>query len=475
MDFLALWPGVIIAVAAILVLLEIAIKRDHFAAFSLTIVGLFAAFVSLSATAAVSPRQVTMLFIVDRYAIYFMGLIFIAAFVVAALAFNYLRLRNEHREDFYVVLLIAVLGSIVLVTSNHFIALFLGLETLTISLYVMIAYLRTYERSLEAGIKYLILAAASSAFLLLGMAFIYAELGTMQFEEIASAMATNPDIRGAFFLVGTGLIIVGFGFKLALVPFHMWTPDVYEGAPAPVTAFVATVSKSAMFALLLRFFLDAGQYRHGPIMLVISVISIASMFAGNLLALLQKNVKRILAYSSIAHLGYLLVALLAGGQLAFEAVLYYFVVYFIAILGSFGLISLISGGDGEKAALRDYRGLFWTRPWLAGVLSAMLFSLAGIPLTAGFVGKFYLLLAGIHSALWALVIILVVNSAIGLYYYLRIIVVMFSQPVEGTLEEPQISFGGSLLLAALTVSLIYLGVYPTPLLKFIHSMISGMV
>ena len=203
--------------------------------------------------------------------------------------------------------------------SSHFVTFFLGLEILSVSLYGMIAYLRTREQPLEAGVKYLILAAAASAFLLFGMALIYADLGTMVFSRIAQVSQFSSD--RLLTLAGTTLILTGIGFKLAVVPFHLWTPDVYQGAPAPVTAFIATASKTAMFALLLRYFYGAGF--GGELMLVLTIIAIASMFAGNLLALRQTHVKRILAYSSIAHFGYLLVAFLAGGQLAIEAVSFY--------------------------------------------------------------------------------------------------------------------------------------------------------
>lgn len=475
-DFVVLLPGIIISIASLVVLFQVSFQRNHFLAFLWTAIGLVLALVSLLTSAPFLPRMVTPLLIIDRYALFFMALIFMASFIVAVLAYSYFKLRQENREEFYIVLLIAVLGSVVLVASNHFASLFLGLETLTVSLYVMIAYLRMIDQPLEAGVKYLILAAASSAFLLFGMALIYAEAGTMEFGKIAGAIEGNPNIRRVFILTGTALLLVGAGFKLAVVPFHMWTPDVYEGAPAPVTAFVATVSKGAMLALLLRYFTAVGGHSYGSVMLALSLIAIASMFIGNFLALRQTNVKRILAYSSIAHLGYLLVALIASGESAVEAVSYYMVAYFITTLGAFGVVTLVSDGEGERMALNDYRGLFWTRPWLAVTFTAMLLSLAGIPLTAGFVGKFYLLIAAVGSSLWSLVIILVINSAIGLYYYLRVVVAMFTYQAEEKkpLVTP-ISLEGRLVLAVLTVALFYFGLYPAPLVKIIKNMASSFV
>jgi NADH-quinone oxidoreductase subunit N len=357
------------------------------------------------------------------------------------------------------------------------------LEVLSVSLYGLIAYLRTDRRGVEAGIKYLILAAVSSAFLLFGMALIYASLGTMEFSKISSAF--NQAGAGNFLVLsGFSLMIVGIGFKLAVVPFHLWTPDVYEGAPAPVTAFVATVSKGGVFAILLRFFWESGSSRNSSLLLIFSIIAIASMFAGNLLALMQTNVKRILAYSSIAHLGYLLVAFLAGGSLAVESVTYYLVAYFITTIGAFGVVSALSGKEQDADAMENYRGLFWQRPWLAAIFTAMLLSLAGIPLTAGFVGKFYVLAAGVNKALWALVVILVINSAIGLYYYLRIVIAMYAQPeiIPTNLTEnrdsvpfsPRLTVGGSALLSLLTLLLIWFGVYPAGLMQIIETMAAAL-
>jgi NADH-quinone oxidoreductase subunit N len=256
------------------------------------------------------------------------------------------------------------------------------------------------------------------------------------------------------------------------VPFHLWTPDVYEGAPAPVTAYVATVSKGAVFALLLRFFYSTGAKNLGPILLVFSVIAIASMIAGNLLALRQSNVKRILAYSSIAHLGYILVAFLAGGARAAEAVTFYLVAYFITTLGAFGVITVLSTESRDADRLEDYRGLFWRRPILAGIMTLMLLSLAGIPLTVGFVGKFFLVTAGVSGSLWNLVFILVLSSVIGLFYYLRVLVALYAtsdhgKPVEAAALPAPSALGGC-TLAVLSLLLVWLGVYPAYILDVIQ-------
>jgi NADH-quinone oxidoreductase subunit N len=239
-----------------------------------------------------------------------------------------------------------------------------------------------------------------------------------------------------------------------LLPFHLWTPDVYEGAPAPVTAFVSTASKGAVFAVILRYFSMVGVLSR-PIFVIFTIIAIASMFTGNLLALFQSNVKRILAYSSISHLGYILVTLLASGAMAATAAAFYLSAYFITTLGAFGVVTVLSEKDRDADSMDDYRGLAWRRPWLAGVFTAMLLSLAGIPLTAGFVGKFYVAAAGVGSGLWLLVIILAVNSALGLYYYLRIIVALYMRGEKEMIATPRLSLGKR-CARGLTVILIWL-------------------
>ena len=469
----ALMPFIILAAATIAVMMLIAFNRSHALTVLFTMAGFAASFSALFYFYSVIPRTVTPLLILDGYAFFYIGLILAAGFIVSALSYGYLDGRREDPEEFYLLLLLATLGSMVLAAGGHFVSFFLGLEILSVSLYAMVAYLRTAEKGNEAGIKYLVLAAVSSAFLLFGMALVYAKFGTMEFLQIAGkAAGAGGD---PLLLAGFALIVVGIGFKLALVPFHMWTPDVYEGAPAPVTAYIATVSKGAVFALLLRYF--GGALIHGSrtLFLVFTLISIASMFAGNLLALLQQNVKRILAYSSIAHVGYLLVAFLAGGRLAVTAVSYYLAAYFVTTLGAFSIITVLSGKERDADDIEDYRGLAAARPLLAGALTAMLLSLAGIPLTAGFLGKFYIVAAGADSALWLLLAILAVNSAIGLFYYLRIVAVMFTPAAEGRGLYQPVSLSGGTVTALLAAALFFLGIYPSFLIRIIHNMISGII
>ncbi len=472
-DISALLPLAIVAATVVVLMLAIAVRRSHLLAVALTLAGLSLAWLSLLRAASVAPHAVTALLIVDRYALFYMGLILAAGAAVAIMAQGYLAKLGEEREELYALLLLATLGAQVLVASNHLASFFLGLELLSVSLYAMTAFLRTRPLAVEAGVKYLVLAASSTAFLLFGMALIYAECGTLSLEGIARAMAGTPNVKATLFLPGLALLIPGIGFKLGVVPFHLWTPDVYEGAPAPVTAFLATVSKGGVFALLLRYFLPLTSSETAGLTMVFGLIAILSMIGGNLLGLLQDNVKRILAYSSIAHLGYLLVAFLAGGSRAAEAVSFYLVAYFVTTLGAFGVITLCSDEKRDADRLDDYRGLFWRRPALALIFTAMLLSLAGIPLTAGFVGKFYVLLAGMATGLWALALVLILSSVIGLFYYLRIVVALFAQPerlsAEGAPLTARVSVLGRTLLAVLTALLLWWGLYPAQIVDLIRT------
>jgi NADH-quinone oxidoreductase subunit N len=468
-DLLALSPLLLIAASAVVVMLGIAYRRNSALAAGLTLAGLTAAFISIWAAAPVVPRQVTPLLMVDGYALFYIGLIVASAGVVAVLSWQYFEKHEGQREELYLLLLLATLGCAALVSSSHFASFLLGLEVLSISLYGMVAYLTDRKRALEAGIKYLILASASAAFLLFGMALIYADTGTMEFSQLRDV---SPSGSGFTLLAGVALTVTGIGFKLGVAPFHLWTPDVYQGATPPVAAFVATTSKSAMVALLLRYFYVSGALGNHAVFLVFAIIAILSMCAGNLLALRQKNVKRILAYSSIAHFGYTLVAFLAGSAMAVEAVAFYLVAYTVTILAAFGVVTVLSGSGQDLEDVDDYRGLFWRRPAIAGVFTAALLSLAGIPATIGFLGKFYVLAAGANAAAWPLILILVVTSVIGLFYYLRIVVALYADSTEQAASSPVLSRSGGLVLAVLAILMIWFGVYPSPLLDWIRTSVA---
>jgi NADH-quinone oxidoreductase subunit N len=288
------------------------------------------------------------------------------------------------------------------------------------------------------------------------------ETGTMEFAAIAQKMAASSS--SLLFIMGIGIMVVAIGFKLALVPFHLWAADVYQGAPSPVTAFIATVSKIGVFAVLLRFAIAINLRQYPVAITIFSVIAIASMIIGNILAIQQQNIKRLLAYSSIAHLGYLLVAFLPGNAAGIEASVFYLLSYSITLLSAFGVISLLSTRWRDAEDLATYRGLFWQNPIMASVLTLALLSLAGIPLTMGFLGKFFILTTGVQQHLWLPVIVLVLTSVIGLYYYLRAISTLFaSSPAVEAKEKtlhPFFYISTYAVLVVLMVALFWLGIFP---------------
>ena len=313
-DLLSLLPLLIIAIAPVVIMIVISILRNYKVVCGFSILSFLFAFAAIFIILPFIPHSIEPLFIIDFYSLFLLGIIIFSALLIAMLSYDYIKPLEGVREEYYIILFTSTLGALLLAVANHFISLFLGIETLSISLYILIAFQRSKDSSIEAGIKYLILASVSSAFLLFGMALIYTAFGTMQFSGIASALSRNGQLSLPV-ISGFALMMVGIGFKLALVPFHMWTPDVYQGAPAPVSAFIATVSKGAVMAVLIRFFFSLRGFENRYVFTVISGIAILSMFVGNLLAIRQQNIKRLLAYSSIANMGYLIIILLTGEEI----------------------------------------------------------------------------------------------------------------------------------------------------------------
>jgi NADH-quinone oxidoreductase subunit N len=468
-DFLCLTPLLIIAIAPVVIMIVVSVLRNYVVVYGFSIFSLLMAFASIFFIVPSIPHSIDPLFIIDIYSLFFIGIIILSALFVTLLSFDYIKQLQGVREEYYIILFTSTLGASLLAVANHFILLFLGIETLSISLYILIAFQRSKDTSIEAGIKYLILASVSSAFLLFGMALIYTALGTMQFNGIVSALGKDNQMS-PIVISGFGMMMVGIGFKLALAPFHMWTPDVYQGAPSPVTAYIATVSKGAVMAVLIRFFFNIRGFDNRYIFTVISAIAILSMFIGNLLAIRQQNIKRLLAYSSIANMGYIIIILLTGSKKGIQASIFYLVSYFITTIGAFGVISLLSTCQYEAEKIEDYKGLFWKRPWIAIVFTLSMLSLAGIPVTAGFIAKFYVIFEGMKAGLMVLVFSMIINSVIGLYYYLRVITTMFSAANETKL--PTLSLTGNITLSLIALSILILGVYPGWLINIIMKFVT---
>ena len=466
LDFLCLLPFLIIAGAPVIIMLVVTISRNFKIIYGFSLVMFMAAFLSLFIIMPHAPHGFEPLLIFDGYGILFLGIIYFTAILITILSYEYLCKHGGEREEYFIILFVSVLGASVLVVAQHFISFFLGLETLSISLYILIAYLKTRDSCIEAGVKFLVIASLATAFLLFGMGLIYAETGSMSFREILP-VSGKSGLMSPLMLTGFGLILAGIGFKLALVPFHMWTPDIYQGAPVPVTAFIATVSKGAVMALALRLFFSIRGYNDNTLFIIVSAISILSMFTGNFLALKQTNMKRLLAYSSIAHLGYLLITFLTGTASGIEAAVFYIAAYMITTLGAFSVISVLSVQERDADQTEDLKGLFWSNPWIATVLTLALLSLAGIPLTAGFISKFYLVLAGVKSGLWILAFSLIINSAISLYYYLRVIKTMFTS--KETVSEIRLPVIANLVLAVIVIGILFLGILPSFLTELINT------
>ncbi|UFH51429.1 NADH-quinone oxidoreductase subunit NuoN [Pseudomonas sp. KNUC1026] len=475
--FLALLPLLITSATAVVVMLAIAWRRNHSMIFLLSAAGLNLALLSILPVLKITPIAVTTLLQVDNFACFYMALILIATLACVTLAHAYLGEGAAgagypgNREELYLLIILAAAGGLVLVMAQQLSSLFIGLELLSVPTYGLIAYAFFNKRSLEAGVKYMVLSAAGSAFLLFGMALVYADAGSLSFSAIGTALAATGQPSGLAQL-GLAMMVVGLAFKLSLVPFHLWTPDVYEGAPAPVAAFLATASKVAVFAVLVRLFQLSPLASSGMIYTVLAVIAVLSILAGNLLAMMQSNLKRLLGYSSIAHFGYLLIALVASKGMALEAIGVYLATYTLTSLGAFGVITLMSSPyDGRDAdALFEYRGLFWRRPYLTAVLTVMMLSLAGIPLTAGFIGKFYVIATGVQSQLWWMVGALVIGSAIGVFYYLRVMVTMYLREADAPRRDAPLKWeqrAGGVMLLAIAVLAFVLGVYPSPLVELV--------
>lgn len=467
----ALAPFLLLSITIVVLMLAIAFRRQHGGNQWVAVVGLNLTLLSCLPLLKAPAESLTPLLVVDGYAAFYMLLVLVGTLFTCTLSRAYLDDFRGQREEMYLLLLLSALGALVLVSSQHMAALFIGLELLSVPLYGMIAYPVKNRHSLEAGLKYLVLSAAASTFLLFGMALVYAMTGSLSFAAIGTWLQGNPE--PAVLYTGAALVLVGLGFKLSLVPFHLWTPDVYQGAPAPVSAYLASVAKIAVFAVLLRLVVEAGLYRQPVVITLLSLIAVASILAGNLLALRQNNVKRLLAYSSIAHFGYCLVALIAAGPLAVEAVGAYLLTYIVTTLGAFGVVALLSSSANERDTelIYDYRGLFWRRPYLAAIMTSMLLSLAGIPLTAGFIGKFYVIAAGVETQAWILVAAVVVGSAIGVYYYLRLLVTLFLRDAQTRRYDVALDWAerlGGVSVWGLMILMMLMGTFPQPFITLIQ-------
>ncbi|ALD01684.1 MAG: NADH-quinone oxidoreductase subunit NuoN [Acinetobacter sp.] len=471
-ELMPLAPVMIVALTAIVVMILVAIKRNHNLIATASVVGLnlAAAYILIAMFGgSFVPANVMGMFMVDPFSMLYQLVIIVAALACCTLSHAYIESYQDNREELYILMLCSVAGAMLMVSSSHYASFFISLELMSIPIYGLLAYTHQRSQSLEAGIKYLVLSATASAMLLMGMAYIYAYTGSLSFYD--NVQALMQAIQQPMVILGLGLIIFAVAFKLSLAPFHKWTPDVYAGAPAPIATFLATVAKVATIGLFVRYLLTSGAILVESIVTIITIIAVLSILVGNFLAVRQVNLKRILGYSSIAHFGYLLIGLVSMTFASLGSVSVYVITYVLTTIGAFGAVALMSSpynNVDEAQSLADYRGLFWRRPVLTATLTVMMLSLAGIPLTAGFIGKFLIVMAAVTTHHWFLAAMIVVGSGIGLYYYLRVMVVMYMTPPDTPRIDADKHWGqkvGGLMVLAAALAVLVIGVYPDPVIK----------
>jgi NADH-quinone oxidoreductase subunit N len=376
---------------------------------------------------------------------------------------RYLADDEPHLYEYFVLLLFASAGMMFMVSGNHLLTIFVGLETLSISIYVLAGVLPGNQKSSESALKYLLLGGFSSGIFLYGAALLYGSAGSLALPVLTAyfkGAALSP-----LALLGMGLLVVGFSFKVAAVPFHMWTPDVYEGAPTPLTGFMSVGVKAAAFAAFVRVFFEAFPVLKLDWTHMLWVISLLTMIVGNLAALVQENIKRMLAYSSIAHAGYILVGMVAATEAGTAGVLYYLLAYTFTGIGAFGVVALVGRKGEANVLIDDYRGIAKTNPVLALVMSIFLFSLAGIPPTAGFVAKFAIFAAAVAQGYIWLVVVGVLTSAASIFYYFRVVMKMYMEVPETAPERLEFSPSMILALGIAVVAVLYIGIFPTTYLN----------
>lgn len=404
--------------------------------------------------------------VADRFALAFQALVLAVGVGTVLLSSPYLRATGLDRGEHFSLLLFSSVGMMGLVATTELVSMFVALEIMSIALYGLAGIRRDRSESQEAALKYFVTGAFSSAFFLYGVALLYGVSGSTRLDRIAQAVARLGDGSHGLALLGVGFLLVGFGFKVASVPFHMWAPDVYEGAPTTITAFMAAGVKVAAFGALLRVFGHALQPLAGHWQPVVAVLAVVSMVVGNLGALAQTNVKRMLAYSSIAHAGYLLVALVAPWSLAAPAMLFYLVGYAAVSLGGFGALAALAKDGHEPLALSDLFGLAHRRPALSAALTVFLISLTGVPISAGFMGKFYLFGAAVSAGYVSLALVGVVMSVVSAYYYLRVVVAMYMKDPLSDDPWAKVAPAATAALAAAVLVVLGFGVFPGPLVDW---------
>ncbi len=424
------------------------------------------------------PRRVVAdALVVDGFAVFFMVLVSVTVILGALLASTFLEREGTEGPEFYVLMLLSASGAMVMASANDLIVLFLGLEILSIALYVLAGFSSRRVESREAAMKYFVLGAFSSALFLYGIALVYGATGSTNLGSIRTFLAGNLAPEGGVLLAGVAMLLVGFGFKVALVPFHTWTPDVYQGAPSPATGFMAAAAKAAGFAGLLRVFFSTFSTLSVDWRPVVWALAVATLLVGSVLAVVQSDIKRMLAYSSISHAGFVLIGLQAATEQGIAGSLFYLLAYTFMVLGSFAIVTVVGGRGDADHDLSAYRGLAGRRPALALAFTVFLLAQAGVPFTTGFLAKFYVISAAVEAESYALALIAMLSAVVAAFFYLRITVLMYTAPAE-TPAATQVSVDGAgpkalavpataaLAVMASVAFTVAFGLVPSPMIHF---------
>jgi NADH-quinone oxidoreductase subunit N len=408
----------------------------------------------------------------DNFGLFVTAILIVVGLLSLAISGPTIEREHLPRGEYYALMLFAIAGMMLMATATDLLLIFLALEVLSLAVYVLTGIRRDSLRSTEAAMNYFLLGAIASAFFLYGIAFTYGLTGSTRLDRIGGLMAAQSISPTPMQLLAVGLVLVGFAFKVSAVPFHMWTPDAYEGAPPAVTAFMSTGVKAAAFAAFVRVFLSAFEPLRGSWSEVVWVVAAATMILGTVVGVAQTNVKRMLAYSSIAHGGYLLVALVAANDVAKQSVLFYLLTYAITNIGAFGVIVLLDNADQPNDEIRDYAGLWYQHPALATLMTIFLLSLGGFPPLAGFVAKWYVFSAAVSPGYTRLAIIGVLTSVISVFFYLRIVVMMYMTTSESQTRFPPVPRVAGMALIVSAILLFYLGILPTRVIDWAARSIS---
>ncbi|QCI20318.1 NADH-quinone oxidoreductase subunit N [Buchnera aphidicola (Brachycaudus cardui)] len=477
-QLIAFSPFLIVLFTVIAVVFFIAYNRNHCFVSVFSSLGLISSLSSLYFLNTIVPIDINCLFYINNYSIFYIGMIIIASISTCIFAYPSLLKYPFNKEEFYLLILISTLGAMSLIISNHMASFLVSIELTSLPIFGLIGYSSYKKQSLEASFKYVILSGVTSSFLLLGIAWVYSICGSLNFISINKAFNILSLSEKTVVLFGISMILLSLLFKLSIVPFHLWTPDVYEGTPALVLSFFSTVGKIATFYVLLNLLTCFSISDHKILYFLISLCTIFSMLFGNLMALFQKNFKRFLGYSSISQMGYLFIVLLVLDNnyiFSLEASTIYLFAYLFSNIVCFGIIDLISSSDKKNDAhlISSYQGLFWSHPILSTVLTLVLLSLAGIPITLGFIGKFYILSIIVKEHLWMIGFSFLVATLLGVYCYLRVIITLYSSS-SSLFVQKDLKILNNLVYTPSKIVIVFsglilliLGIYPNPLISLL--------